>query len=163
VIDDLVSFASDVDRPAFSSSLLLHTVRQDILLTDLLQRVILPKWHSGERELTRGDIQKFLDNSEIDHPEISRWSRQTREKLASNTLTLLRDYGLLRGLRHSRAGREIIEPVVSDVVADHLAKLLLAEGVSGDEAASHLDWNIWLWDAKRAEAAIERAFPKEMV
>ncbi len=150
VLADLISFARDDEQTSVQAALLLHLARQDALLYDLVQQVIVPRWKSGERVVARGDVQRFLDQAEPEHPEIGRWSFATRHKLAGNSLTILRDYGLLRGAEHSRTERQIVEPVVPSEVAHHLARLLRAEGVSGEQVPEHPDWRIWLWDRQRA-------------
>jgi len=105
---------------------------------------------SFERSVSRADVQRLLDQSQDGHPEVNRWSYQTREKLAGNLLSILRDYGLLRG----SARKSIVEPAVPTVVVQHLIRLLRAEGVAEPELPHHPDWQIWLWDAARAQKAI---------
>lgn len=163
VLDDLISFAEDDHQPCLPSALLLHLARQDMLLYDLVQRVIVPRWESGERTVVRGDVQRFLDEAEPEHPEIGGWTHATREKLASNALTLLRDHGLMRGASHSHQQKQIVEPVVPGPVAHHLVRLLGAEGLATEEIVDHPDWHLWLWDGRRARAAVAAAAEKESV
>jgi hypothetical protein len=157
VYGDLVTFAKDSYQPSLAAALLLHVVRQDRLLYDFVQRVVVPRWQSGDHTLVRADVQRFLDQSQPAHPEIGSWSHATREKLAGNVLSILRDYGLLRG----RAQKTIIEPVVPSMVTDHLRRLLHAEGATGDTLVTHPDWLIWLWDARRVRSAVESVLSQE--
>ncbi len=62
VLDDLVTFAQDGHQTELQAALLLHTARQDNLLYDIIQQVVVPRWFAGERELIRADIQRFLDD-----------------------------------------------------------------------------------------------------
>lgn len=156
VCDDLVAGAEAPDAPDLRLLLLLHTVRQDHLLYDVLQQVIWPHRQEGLSEISRVDVQRFLDDALPAHPEIDDWSVATREKLAGNLLTILRDYGLLQGAQGS-ATKHIVEPVVSPWVAAHLARLLAAEGVDAREIPHHDDWRIWLLDAPRAQALLTAA------
>jgi hypothetical protein len=146
VLEDLVAFAQDADPAALSAALLIHVPRQDRLLYDVVQHVVAPRWEAGGTLVTREDVQRYLDDMTPTHPEIERWTHQTRAKLAGNLLSILRDYGLLKGVER----KQIVEPVVPDQVAQHLAKLLRAEGIADGELASHPDWRLWLWDAERA-------------
>ncbi len=148
---DLITFAQNESRESLQAALLLHVVRQDTLLYDLVQHLITPHWVGGEHQLIRADVQRFLDAQQPTHPEITRWSHATREKLAGNLLTILRDYGLLQGT----AQKHLVEPVVPLPVAQHLVRLLRAEGIAPAALAAHPDWRIWLWDAGRAQAAVE--------
>ena len=147
---DLASFAQDPMPEALQSALLLHVCRQDVLLYDLVQQVIDPQWRAGQLEIRSADVQSFLDLAEPTHAEVGRWSHSTRQKLASNCLTILRDYGLLQG----RAHKQIVEPVIPRGVTVHLAKLLTAEGIPSAELPHHSDWQLWLWDPDRAMRAI---------
>src|SRR6266496_4996615 len=120
VLDDLIKFAQDGQQAELLAALLLHTARQDNLLYDIIQQVVSPRWFAGERELIRADVQRFLDEVQLTHPEVTGWSHATREKLSSNVLTTLRNFGLLQG----KATRQIVEPIVPPAVVQHLIGLL---------------------------------------
>ena len=151
VLDDLITFAQDGHRAELQAALVLHTARQDTLFYDIIQQVVVPHWFAGERELIRADIQRFLDAVQSTHPEVIGWSYSTREKLSRNVLTTLRDFGLLQGT----ASKQMVEPIVPSAVVQHLLHLLQAEGVSPEQVAKHIDWRLWLWDAIRAQKAID--------
>jgi hypothetical protein len=145
VCQDLVVAATSEDGVDLRALLLLHASRQDRLLYDVLQCLVAPRWLQGELQIIRADVQGFLDEGETDHPEVARWSRQTQQKLASNILAILHDYGLLTG----KVTRHIVEPVVRSNVAEHLERLLLEEGVAPAVVPVHPDWQLWLWDEQR--------------
>lgn len=159
VLADLVSFAQDARPDVLRSALLLHVPRQDTVLYQVVQQVIVPRWRAGERFIARSDVQRFLDGEADAHPEIRDWAHSTRAKLGSNVLTILRDYGLLRGTARKR----IVEPVVPSEVVEHLVRLLRAEGVKPEELPHHPDWHLWLWDAGRAQAALSELTTQEGV
>lgn len=159
VLDDLITFAQDGHQAEFQAVLLLHTVRQDNLLYDIVQQVIVPRWFAGERELIRADIQRFLDSGQSDHPEVDGWSHSTREKLSRNVLTTLRDFGLLKGI----ASKQIVEPIVPPAVEQHLIHLLQAEGIPPEQVSHNPDWQLWLWDATRAQKAIDALHLQEHI
>ena len=151
VLDDLITFAQDGHQAELQAALLLHTARQDNLLYDVVQQVIVPHWFAGEREIIRADVQRFLDEVQSTHPEVTGWSHTTREKLSRNVLTTLRDFGLLQGT----ATKQIVEPIVPPVVVKHLIHLLQAECISPEYVAHQADWQLWLWDEARAQKAID--------
>jgi hypothetical protein len=157
VYRDLIRFAHDRSQPSLPAALLIHVVRQDALLADFVQREIRPRWERGDHVLVRADVQRFLDQALEHHPEIDAWSRETREKLAGNMLSILRDYGLLRG----REKKQIVEPLVPSAVVEHLIRLLRAEGVAEEALADHPDWSIWLWDKRRASQALAGSVTQE--
>jgi hypothetical protein len=151
VLDDLITFAQDGHQAELQAALLLHTARQDNLLYDIVQQVVVPHWFAGEREIIRADVQRFLDEVQSMHPEVTGWSHSTREKLSGNALTTLRDFGLL----HGKASKQIVEPIVPPAVVLHLIRLLQAEGVPSEQIAGHPDWQLWLWDEAHAQKAID--------
>ena len=57
-----------------------------------------------------GDFLAFLDDLARDDPHVKTWKESTRKKLASNTLSALRDFGLLKGTRKRVLQRPGIAP-----------------------------------------------------
>ncbi len=159
VLEDLVSFAHDSNPDTLRVALLLHTARQDRVLYDFIQEVIVPHWNSRSYKIMRSDVQGFLDKAQEDHPEILKWSFATREKLSRNALTVLRDGKLLKG----EAQKQIVSPHVPAQVARHLVRLLLGEGVAEEDVARHPDWGVWLWDEEQARKAIAMVTVQEQV
>jgi len=156
----LVASAQRVELRDLSLLLLLYAARQDALLYAVVQQVVWPRWRDGITAISRADVQRFLDDALPDHPEIDRWSVATREKLAGNLLTILRDYGLLQG-QQGRATKRIVEPVVSPWATSHLVRLLRAEGIPDSEMTLHPDWRLWLLDADRVRTLAARAMEEE--
>ena len=150
VLDDLAAFAQEEAPVALQAALLIHVPRQDRLLYDVAQQLIVPRWQTGTTLILREDVQRYLDDMTPTHPEIGTWTHGTREKLAGNLLSILRDYGQLKG----KERKQIVEPVVPAHVVQYLARLLQAEGIAAGELAHHPDWRLWLWDAARAEQAL---------
>src|SRR5258708_36701585 len=157
VLEDLIAFAQDGQQAELQAALPLHTARPDVLFYDIIQQVVVPRWFAGERELIRADIQRFLDVVESTHPEVAGWSHSTREKLSRNALTTLRDFGLL----HGKAAKQLIGPIVPPAVVLHLIRLLQAEGIPPEQVAQHPDWQLWLWDAVRAQKALDASHLQE--
>jgi len=56
-LEDLVTFAQDPTLDALRAALLLHVCRQDALLHDLVQMVVIPRWRDGQAELRSADVQ----------------------------------------------------------------------------------------------------------
>lgn len=150
ILNDLVAFARQPTRFALQAALLFHVCRQDRLLYTLVQEIIVPKWRAGAVTIDSGDVQSFLDSERGPHPEIESWTRQTRERLGTTTLSLLRDYGLLQG----RAKKKIVEPIVPDEAVAHAVRALQAEGLAASEIPGHPDWRLWLWSEERVRRAL---------
>lgn len=151
VLTDLAAFAQVTSLPVFPLAVLLHIARQDLLLYDFVQQVIVSRWCTGTTNMIRSDVQGFLDAAQEEHPEVTGWSHTTREKVSRNLLTVLRDCKLLKG----EVKKQIVLPLVPEPVVQHLIRLLLAEGVAHQQIAQHPDWRIWLWDTAQAQKALE--------
>lgn len=150
VLDDLVSFARDANPDTLRVALLLHTARQERVLYDFVQQVVVPHWNSGVYRLIRSDVQGFLDQSQEEHPEVSGWSYTTRQKLANNVLAILRDGRLLKG----EVNKHIVAPYIPSQVVRHLIHLLAAEGIGKADIARHPDWRLWLWDEEQVQQTL---------
>jgi hypothetical protein len=158
VLSDLVSFMREQPE-MLRYALLLHIVRQDQLLYDFVQQVLVTRWQHDEHAIIRSDVQGFLDGAQITHPEVARWSHSTRERLSNAVLTTLRDCGLLSG----KFQKQIVLPTVPVPVVSHLIHLLQAEGIHPTHVAKHADWHLWLKDAAQAQNDIQVALSQEQM
>jgi len=140
VLDDLVLASQQEDLSRLRSLLLLHHARQETLLYDVVQQLIMPRWQAGELHVGRDDALAFLSEAIPRQPEVGSWSYETRAKIAGNLLTTLRDYGLLVG----KQTKHIVEPTVDKPAVEHLIRLLEEEGIPEVRIAAHSDWRIWL-------------------
>jgi hypothetical protein len=75
------------------------------LLRDTTLHCIYPRYLAGFSGVSKPDIQKFFDDLTPEHPEIADWSPQTRGKVVSNILSILRDFGLLEGTQRKTFAR----------------------------------------------------------
>jgi hypothetical protein len=158
VLSDLITFSQTTSSDVFPLAMLLHIARQDLLLYDFVQQVIVPRWYEGTTKMIRSDVQGFLDAAQEEHPEVNGWSHTTRERLSRNVLTVLRDCKLLKG----EVKKQIVLPVVPEAVVHHLLRLLLAEGVAPQQIPQHPDWRLWLWDTVQAQKALD-SYMKEHI
>lgn len=156
VLDDLVEASLQEDLARLRTLLLTHHARQETLLYDTVQELVVPHWQRGEPQLNRDDALAFLTERAARHTEIGSWSYETRVKIAGNLLTTMRDYGLLVG----RQTRRIVEPVVDTPAFDHLARLMIEEGIPAARLADHPDWRLWLMPPERVRAQLATRLPR---
>jgi hypothetical protein len=140
VFEDLIEATGLDDDHRLRSLLLLHHARQDTLVYDTVQRLVVVRWQQSEIQLSRDTVLSFLGELATQHPEVGLWSYETRIKIAGNLLTTLRDYGLLVGKQR----KQIVEPAVDHAAVRHLARLLREEGLADAQLADHPDWKLWL-------------------
>lgn len=153
VLEDLVQASHEDDTSRLKSLLLLHHARQETLLYDIAQQLIVPRWQGGELQIARDDVLAFLSEAAAREPEIASWSYETRVKIAGNLLTTLRDYGLLFGTQSKR----IVEPIVDAWTTQHLVRLLREEGIAETRLAEHADWRLWLISSNRVQSYLQKA------
>lgn len=156
VLDDLVEAGEQESLSRLRILLLIHHARQETLLFDTVQELVVPCWQRGEPQLNRDDALAFLAERTSRHVEIDSWSYETRVKIAGNLLTTLRDYGLLIG----KQIREIVEPAVDEQAFEHLARLLIEEGIPEARLADHPDWRLWLMPPERVQARLAARVPR---
>ena len=154
VLDDLLEAARQDDPSFLQAMLLIHVARQDPTIGDFVQRVVYQAWLRGESVVDRSVVNRFFDSVINEHPEVNKWTNSTRDKLASNILTTLCNYGLLKAAHPRAAEKHIVEPVVPSLAVRHLVKLLRAEGVSWADIPGHSDWHLWLWDEQRVRRVL---------
>lgn len=123
-----------------SLAYLYYSVR-DRITFDFVTSLIWDKWQSGSTNISVGDFLGFLGTIEEVSPELKGWRKTTRDKMASITLTALRDFGLLRGT----AVKQIHRPTISSETAYHLLAILWAEGKRGRAILEAPDWRLFLW------------------
>ena len=98
------------------------------------------RWCEGQRNVDRDDLLAFFDQAAEDQPQIARWTEPTRKRLAGDILSCLRDLGLLEGTQRKR----IIRPQLPLSTAEHLLRVLVAEGKRGAEILTEPTWRIFL-------------------
>lgn len=68
------------------------------LVYDLTVDCLYPLYVDGRSSVDKADVLAWLDRACVNgHDEIGEWSPQTKNKVASNYLTIARDFGLLEG------------------------------------------------------------------
>jgi hypothetical protein len=132
---------SGLRSPEFTSLAYLYFALRDRLTFDFITRWIWRRWSEQRTSVPHGDFLNFLDREAEEFPEVRRWTEGTRKKLARNSLTALRDFGLLKGDRI----KHIQRPVVAQETAFHLLCILLAEGLEGRAILEAADWRLFLW------------------
>jgi len=77
--------------------LLYELCRSSRVLRDTTIYCMYRRCSAGYSSIDKTDIQSYFDDIAGDHPELMAWSPQTRDKVVSNILTILRDFGVLEG------------------------------------------------------------------
>jgi hypothetical protein len=93
------------DRQTRSLVLFYEFCRSSPLLSDVTIECVYPRYSAGFTGIDKTIIQQFFDEIATDHPELAEWSPQTRGKVVSNILTILRDFGLLHGAQRKQFSR----------------------------------------------------------
>ena len=132
-----------MSSPSFLSLLYLYYVLRDRLTYKFATGPLWEMWRSQITAVDRGDFISFLKLESAENPIIDKWYDSTRMKLASNMLSALRDFGVLRGIRRKR----IQSLTVAHQTVFHLVSILTAEGLKGQRVIEAPDWRMFLWSA----------------
>ena len=134
------AFSRGPHSPEFVSLLYFHYVLRDHLTYDIVTGEFWDKWLRGYVAVSREDILHFLDQASQEQPQIERWSQSSRDKLAGNILTALRDFGLLEGA----AKKKLVKPPLPIGTAEQLLRVLTSEGIQGRDVVEHPVWRVFL-------------------
>ena len=69
----------------------------EAILYDAVTGPVYERFSNGFSGVEISDLQTWLDSIQSEHPEVTDWSPQTRKKVLSNVLAVLRDFGLMSG------------------------------------------------------------------
>lgn len=140
MISDLVAAGSrGVEEPEFLSLLYLHYALRDRLTYDFATGFIYSQFDAGRTAVFRDDLLNLMDAAQ-DQPQIRAWTQKSRVKLAGSILSALRDFGALTGSQHKR----ITRPPLPLETAEHILRLLHAEGVSDTALLANPTWRLFM-------------------
>jgi hypothetical protein len=93
------------DRQTERLVLFYEFCRSTPVLRDVTIQCVYPRYATGYIGIDKTIIQQHFDEVSGTHPELIEWSPQTRDKVVSNILTTLRDFGLLEGSQRKQFSR----------------------------------------------------------
>jgi hypothetical protein len=142
------------DRRAALLVLFYELCRSLPVLHDAVLGCVYPRYAAGYSTIGKADLQQHFDRLSDQHPEIGEWSPQTREKVVSNILTILRDFGLLTGSQSKQFTRLYV-PLPAFVYAVYR---LADSGVcTAQELLAHPDWRLFLLEPADVEHLLMEA------
>jgi hypothetical protein len=153
IVSNLVKAAdAGIHSAEFLSLTYLYFAIRDRITHDFIISTIWQKWVSGITSIGPNDFMQFLSAAQDASPELKKWRETTRNKMASITLSALRDFGLLSGT----AIKHIQRPTISLETTYHLLSILWAEGKRGIEILESPDWKLFLWNETDTTNALVR-------
>jgi len=142
------------DRQTASLVLYFEMCRSLPVLRDAVIGCIYPRYAAGFSGAGKADLQRFFDESAASHPEVTAWSPQTRDKVVSNILTILRDFGLLTGAQNKQFAR-LYMPLPAFV---YVLYRLAGDGVrTAQGVLAHEDWRLFLLESADVQALLVEA------
>jgi len=142
------------DRQTEKLVLLYEFCRTTPLLRDITLECIYPHYAAGYVGVDKALVQQYLDDVSAAHPEITEWSPQTRGKVVSNALSILRDFGLLVGTQRKQFARLYV-PLAAFV---YVLYSLREEGITTPtDVMAAQDWRIFLLDEEDVLTLLDEA------
>ncbi len=148
-----------IRSPGFLSLVYLYYALRDRLTFEFVVGPIWGKWRNQSTSVSQAEMLLFLADQASSEEQIKRWHESTRVKLASNTLTALREFGLLRGIY----SKQIQKPVIAPETTFHLLCILLAEGQDGRSIVEARDWRLFLWSESEVAQALGELSQKRWI
>jgi len=131
------------DRATQKLVLFYELCRSSLLLRDTMLGCVYPRYAAGFSSISKADIQQYFDSITEQHPELKEWSPQTRAKVVSNILTILRDFGLLQGTQR----RHFVHLHVPLAAFVYVLYRLAEDGLTTPQALlGAKDWRIFFLD-----------------
>lgn len=129
------------DRQTACLVMFYEFCRANPLLYDVTRYCIYPRYAEGFVGVDKALIQHYLDQVSGEHPEVTTWSPQTRGKIVSNILAILRDFGLLEGVQRKQFARLYVPP---PAFVYGLYRLMEDGLVTPSAILEALDWRVFL-------------------
>jgi hypothetical protein len=140
VIEDIIqAYRSGPHSREFISLLYLHYALSDHFTFDFIIRDLWKKWTLQQVNISSDDIFRVLDAHSVSEPQITSWTESTRIKMAGIILSSLRDFGLLEG----KQKKKLVKPLLPTTTSTHILRILIAEGVRGNEILSDPTWRLF--------------------
>jgi hypothetical protein len=139
-----------LQSPDYLSLAYLYFALRDRLIFDFVTGPIWDRWRRQSTSVDRADYLSFLDQQAETFSEVKKWHESTRKKLAGNTLSSLRDFGLLKGTQRKQIRRVTVAPET----VFHLLAILTAEGLEGRAILEAPDWGLFLWSETEVSNAL---------
>ena len=147
--------AASSDRNSASLLIYYEFCRSEPILYDAVTGPVFTRFTTGFSGVEVGDLQTWLDQSEGEHTKVQRWSPQTRKKVLSNILTVLRDFGLMTGTARKSFQRIYLPLPVFGYVLYRLHDTPQLPGPRGIIAAP--DWRLFFQDEDDIIALLDEA------
>ena len=111
-------------------------VKKDKLIFDLITEVLYKLYVKGYNTVSKEQIDEFLKNQEVSHPEIKQWSITTRARMIRHFLSTMKEFGILEGHTVKEFSR-LYMPIETFVY------ILYSESLSNFTTKELLNSNIW--------------------
>ena len=118
--------------------------RSESILYDAVTQPIYSRFQAGFSGIEISDLQAWLDGIQADHPEVMDWSPQTRKKVLSNILTVIRDFGLMSGVNRKSFERVFVPASLAGYVLYSLQESL--EKFGPRTVIESPDWRLFFLD-----------------
>jgi hypothetical protein len=118
--------------------------QSESILFDAVTQPIYNRFEAGFSGVEISDLQVWLDSVLNEHPEVTDWSPQTRKKVLSNILTVLRDFGLMTGVYRKVFERVYVPVSLAGYVLYSLQKDL--EQFGPRTVIEAPDWRLFFFD-----------------
>jgi len=130
-----------------------HFMISDLFSYEVTVHLVYSMFTQGLTNIAPRNVHEFLESRGELHPEIKRWSPQTRSSLVSHYLSAIRDFGILEG----KVVKRIHRPIIEEDLLLYMVTYLRDCGKSPLAIIACEDFKLFLLSQKEVEARLAEA------
>ena len=134
--------SSKISKDAKNFLIYYKTAKSDELIYDLTVKKLYNKLKLNESTINTKEILSFFDENVEDHSEISKWSINTKIRLARHYLSIMKDFKFLKGSRV----KIILKPQIPLETILYIVFFLKENGILPENILNHDDFKLFLLD-----------------
>ena len=152
-------YKANVSETMKRGVLYYHFVTSDLLAYEATTRLIYDLAYQGLTNISPRTVDKFVDSRVKSHPEINRWSHNTRNRLVSHYLSALRDFGIFEG----KVRKRICRPRIEEDFLLYVASILKDCGRSPKNILASDDFKLFLLSSAEVETRFAEAYQNNRI
>ncbi len=133
--------------------LYFHFATSDLFAYQATVKLLYGTFRRGLSSIGPRNIHEFLDSQAESHPEIKKWSYQTRRSVVGHYLSTVRDFGLLEGTARKR----IHKPMVDQNLLLYIVTILRDCGKLAKEIVASDDFKLFLLSPEEVAVRLAEA------
>jgi len=152
-------FRNSSNSSLLEGALYYHFMKGDRLYNDITVDLLFQFFRQGKAHLSALDIHEFMKAKSADHPEIEKWSPQTRRSLINHYLSSIKDFGLFEG----KYVKKLKKPFVHEDLFLYIVTLLKDSQHKPSNILKNDDFRLFLLSETEVASKLYEASQKKKI